>query len=75
MKLFRLNRVIDETGISGTGYVAEGVQFTNGKVVLQWTTETSSMTFFNSIEDVEKIHGHGGLTQIEWVDWLSYEDE
>lgn len=74
MKLFRLNRIIDETGISGTGYVAEGVQFTSGKVVLQWLTETSSTTFFSSIEDVEKVHGHGGLTQIEWIDWISYEE-
>jgi hypothetical protein len=75
MKLFRLNRVVDETGISGTGYVAEGVLFTNGRVVLQWLTETASTTIFNNIEDMEKIHGHGGLTQIEWVDWLDYGDD
>ena len=33
MKVFYLNRVEDESGISGTGRVAQGFIFDNGKVV------------------------------------------
>jgi hypothetical protein len=73
MKLFKLLRVVDESGISGTGYVAEGVQFSSGRVVMQWTTGTSSVAIYDSIADVEKIHGHNGATLIEWVDWVSYD--
>ena len=61
---FHLLRLEDETGVSGTGWVAEGVVFSTGWVALQWLTETPSMTFYPSIESVEAIHGHGGLTRI-----------
>lgn len=64
---FYLNRVEDETGVSGTGIVAEGVQFTDGTAVLRWTTATSSTAVYASIGDVEAIHGHGGSTQIVWA--------
>jgi len=67
MERFYLNRVEDETGVSGTGIVAEGVQFTDGTAVLRWTTATSSTAVYASIDDLEAIHGHGGSTQIVWA--------
>jgi hypothetical protein len=68
VKRFLLNRLEDETGISGTGYVAEGVEFSSGKVAMRWRTETSSMAFYESIVDVDRLHGHSGRTVIEWID-------
>ena len=69
MKRFILNRIEDETGISGTGTVAEGVQFSDGKVTMRWIVgEHRSTVVWDSIEAVDKIHGHGGRTVIEWVD-------
>lgn len=69
MKRFILNRIEDETGISGTGTVAEGVQFSDGKVAMRWIVgEHRSTVVWDYIEAVEKIHGHGGRTFIEWVD-------
>jgi hypothetical protein len=67
-RLFRLFRLEDETGLSGTGVVAEGVEFANGKVAVTWGGELAvpSVTVFDSIEQVEKVHGHGGKTRIEW---------
>lgn len=65
---FNLVRHEDETGVSGTGIVAQGVQFPGGKIVMRWTTDTSSTTFFDSIEDVEAVHGHDGKTEVIWVD-------
>lgn len=67
MKLFYLNRVEDETGVSGVGYVAGGVEFPDGKVVMRWFTATASTAFYDSIQDVVEIHGHGGKTQVVFV--------
>ncbi len=30
MRRFQLNRIVDESGVSGTGVVAQGVEFDNG---------------------------------------------
>lgn len=66
MRCFHLDRRHDSTGVSGTGIVAEGVQFADGTVVLRWTAVVTSTVIYNSIDDVEKIHGHGGNTLIVW---------
>lgn len=66
MKKFILDRIEDETGISGTGYVAEGVQFSNGKCVLCWLTDNSSIGVYDNMEVLKKIHGHDGKTVVKW---------
>ncbi len=66
MKIFALIRDVDSSGVSGTGHVADGVQFSNGKVVISWLTSVSSVAIYDNIEAVEKIHGHGGNTRIVW---------
>ncbi len=68
MRRFVLNRTEDETGISGIGIVAEGVQFSRGKVALTWLTQYTLIVFYDGMDQVEAIHGHGGKTRIEWVD-------
>ena len=68
MRRFNLNRIEDETGISGTGIVAEGVVFAGGKVALSWRTAHTSVAIYDSLRAVEAIHGHGGKTRIEWID-------
>lgn len=62
IKEFYLNRVEDETGISGTGVVARGVILPSGAVVLEWQTFHSSICLYKNIGDVEQIHGHNGKT-------------
>lgn len=61
---FHLLRLDDESGVSGIGWVAEGAVFSNGWVVLVWPTGTPSLNFYESIADVEAVHGHGGRTRI-----------
>lgn len=63
-RTFVLERQEDETGVSGTGRVAEGIEFTDGTCAIRWLTETRSTVLYASIEAVEKIHGHGGKTAI-----------
>ncbi len=68
MERFWLERTEDETGVSGTGTVAEGVVFWDGTVVMRWRTGTASTAIYSSIEDVVTIHGHGGKTQVVMID-------
>jgi hypothetical protein len=67
MNLFRLVRDEDESGVSGTGHVADGVEFHNGKCAVSWRTEHTTITIYEDIQTVEAIHGHGGKTRIEWL--------
>ncbi len=69
-KRFILQRDVDETGVSGTGIVAEGVLFSDGVVSLHWTSEfpTSVVFHHRGIESVEAIHGHNGKTRIIFLD-------
>lgn len=66
MRLFDLYRLVDETGISGTGLVAQGVQFDDGTCALRWTTKHRSTALYDDIATVEAIHGHAGQTRIIW---------
>ena len=68
MKRFHLHRLEDETGVSGTGVVSEGVMFTGGKCVMHWLTEKSSVAQYDCMEDLKFIHGHDGKTVVVWVD-------
>jgi len=70
MKHFHLERVEDESGVSGTGIVAEGVIFSNGKCAINWLTKYSSIAVYENIEDVEFIHGHNGKTKVVLEDAL-----
>ncbi len=74
MRRFQLQRDIDPTGVSGTGIVAEGVEFANGKVTMTWLTSVSSIAIYKSMEDVETIHSHGGNSSIVWVDEIHSSD-
>jgi hypothetical protein len=75
MRGFIFWREKDVSGTSGEGVVAEGIQFSDGKVALRWRTSVASTAFYDSLEDVEEIHGHQGNTQILWLDELNEEEE
>ena len=64
MKVFYLNRTEDESGVSGTGRVAQGFIFDNGKVCVSWLSDHPSVTVYDSIGEVHAIHGHGGKTEV-----------
>lgn len=66
MRIFVLVRDEDETGVSGTGTVAEGVQFSDGRIAMRWLTETTSTAIYDSLLDLIKIHGHNGKTRVVW---------
>ena len=67
MRNFWLKRIEDESGVSGVGIVAEGTQFENGKCVLAWVTQFQSVAVYDSVEELERIHGHNGKTLVVWA--------
>lgn len=74
MRRFQLERDVDVSGISGTGVVAEGVEFSDGTVVIRWTVgEHRSTVVWPDIAGPEAIHGHGGATRIVWADDVSHD--
>jgi hypothetical protein len=68
MRRFTLVRTEDVSGVSGTGTVVEGVEFSDGSVVLRWLGPRSSTVFWKNIEDAIGIHGHDGRTTVVWQD-------
>ena len=68
MKRFILRRQEDVSGTSGTGVVAEGCSFSTGYCSLTWLGPLTSMAFYHSPDVMMQIHGHGGLTTLEYID-------
>ena len=67
MNYFILERKKDESGISGTGIVAEGIIFSDGSVAYRWLTDTPTTTLAANIEVVRKLHSHDGKTKIKYL--------
>ncbi len=69
MKTFELHRDQDITGISGTGVVAEGVEFSDGTVSIRWLSGEfhSTVHWDQGMTAVKAIHGHGGATRVVWT--------
>lgn len=74
---FVLQRDSDVSGVSGTGTVAEGVEFSDGVVALRWIVPpgnaghgypTSVVFHDHGIASVAAIHGHSGATRVVWLD-------
>jgi hypothetical protein len=77
VRRFELNRLVDPTGVSGTGVVAVGVHIDDDGedvAVVRWMTEYRSTVLYTpcngytAMEQVEKIHGHNGSTEIRFLD-------
>lgn len=67
---FFLRRLKDETGISRTGRVLEGVLLQSGKVVVEWRPPHSTLGVYNSLDEFKTIHVdcHPSCNEIVWLD-------
>jgi hypothetical protein len=68
IRRFHFLRTEDASGVSGTGIIAEGVVFSDGKVAVEWNGAHASTNLYSSLDDVVYIHGHQGRTQIIFDD-------
>lgn len=75
VRRFALVRHEDNTGTSGEGVVAVGVEYPDGAVHMQWQndineeldTESNGVAFKpapDGVEATREIHGHGGNTEV-----------
>lgn len=67
-RLFRLERDVDCTGVSGPGHVADGVVWPDGTVTLRWLGARASTVCWTDFEHVVAVHGHDGATRFEFDD-------
>ena len=49
-------RVRDESGVSGTGCILEGVVFHTGETVVSWITKYKSLGIYPSFDEFKAIH-------------------
>jgi hypothetical protein len=75
MRTFHVIRIEDVSGVSGTGVIAEGVLFSNGKVFVNWLSMHKIVEMADSVAEWQAVHGHEGRTQIQWDDEKSEEAE
>lgn len=68
MRRFYLQRTKDISGVSGTGKIAEGVEYEDGVVAMQWLSHKPSLGIYRNVKHLRDIHGHEGATRIVWVD-------
>jgi hypothetical protein len=66
MRTFAMIREDDVTGVSGTGVVADGVEFDDGVVVIRWRGDERSTVVWDNVDDALAIHGHDGKTRFEY---------
>ena len=81
-RTFWLVRDQDISGISGTGTVADGVQFPDGVVVVRWRKTATgrpdhvkpTTAIHDDLASVIGLHGHNGATRVVWCQAESVED-
>jgi hypothetical protein len=67
-RTFELVRYRDPSGVSGTGVVAEGCEFTDGSVALRWRGDNPATAVWPNVDAILAVHGHQGATEIRWID-------
>lgn len=77
MKYFIMERFEDVSKISGLGIIAEGIIWSDGTVAYRWLSDIATTVIADSIETVEKLHGHDGKTKIrvrlQYKDYTKYQ--
>lgn len=70
MRRFYLNRIKDETGVSRTGRVLEGVLTQSGHIIVQWRPPHTSIGIYGSLAEFNTIHVdcHPSCSEIVWID-------
>jgi hypothetical protein len=72
IRTFILQRNIDVSGISGTGIVADGIQWHDGMCTIHWRGKHPTDNTHLSIQSVRDIHCHNGATLVVWNDEDDY---
>lgn len=71
IRRFYLSKQKNIDGVLQKSVIAVGVQFPNGKCITNLLTDIPSINFYNSINDIKDIYGHGDDTEINFMDDLN----
>lgn len=69
-RVFYLNRIVDISGVSGTGIVAEGTVYTSGMVSLSWLSDKRCVNVYEDFDTMLSVHGHDGSTEVVFLDLM-----
>jgi hypothetical protein len=73
MKLFNLISLTTRDDYNNWKVEAEGVLFDNGKVVVRWLSDISSIVIHDNIENFRKVSVPKGYRKIGWMSKLHYD--
>lgn len=62
-----IRRHEDVHGVSGTGIVAEVIEFSDGSAVARWLGKDAMSNVAAGVKNITNVHGHGGKMEIEWL--------
>lgn len=67
---FYIERLKDETGVSRTGRVLEGILWQNGEVTVQWRPPLSTLGHYKDFQTFMTIHVdcHPSCNEVRWLD-------
>lgn len=68
LRRFILRRRHDPTEVSGTGIVAEGVEYADNKMCALFWRNSASGGIYRDIEVIREKHCHHGFTDLVWID-------
>ncbi len=70
LRRFYMERLKDETGISRTGRVLEGVLCQSGHVFVEWRPPLSTKGIYNSLAEFKAVHMdcHPSCNELIWLD-------
>lgn len=66
MRIGHLERIVDCSGVSGCGRVAEIVRFSDGSIAAHWLGSHPCTSVWKNLEDLLFVHGHSGATEVVW---------
>jgi hypothetical protein len=77
MRKFTIARVNDQSGVSGTGVIAQGVLFATGDIAIQWLTPPpdGDLQIKRSLKSFLDVHVHTHPENITIITWETGEQE
>jgi hypothetical protein len=64
---FQMHRDVDVNGVSGDGFVAEGILLDDGRAVVHWRGDKPSYVIWPAFDNAVAVHSHNGSTRFEWL--------
>ena len=68
LRRFKIIREPDPTAIPDVKIVAEGIEFTNGRVCVMWEPKVKTLIHFDSMYEMMSLMADSPTTRVEYID-------